>query len=75
MSEAIEDPVAFTRLTDQVLQQIQLSTDPNLQKVLHSTCSHGQLLRTSAGQRHSGKSREAETVQARGTDTSTDTFG
>jgi HD superfamily phosphohydrolase len=32
MSEAIEDPVAFTRLTDQVLQQIQLSTDPNLQK-------------------------------------------
>ncbi|CAI7999436.1 Deoxynucleoside triphosphate triphosphohydrolase SAMHD1 [Geodia barretti] len=32
MSEAIKDPVAFTRLTDQVLQQIQLSDDPNLQQ-------------------------------------------
>jgi HD superfamily phosphohydrolase len=32
MSEAIRDPVAFTRLTDQVLQQIQLSANPNLLK-------------------------------------------
>ncbi|CAI8021437.1 Deoxynucleoside triphosphate triphosphohydrolase SAMHD1, partial [Geodia barretti] len=32
MSRAIKDPVAFTRLTDQVLQQIQLSDDPNLQQ-------------------------------------------
>ena len=33
MSEAIHDPVAFTRLTDQVLQQIQLSADPKLEPV------------------------------------------
>ena len=38
MSEAIDDPVAFTRLTDTVLQQIQLSDDPNLQQVtIYST--------------------------------------
>lgn len=34
MSEAIDDPVALTRLTDQVLQQIQISSDPNLQEVM-----------------------------------------
>ena len=33
MSEVIDDMVAFTRLTDTVLQQIQLSDDPNLQQV------------------------------------------
>ena len=34
MSKAIYDPVAFTRLTDQVLQQIQLSSDPKMKPVL-----------------------------------------
>jgi HD superfamily phosphohydrolase len=32
MSEAIWDPFAFTKLTDQVLQQIQLTPDPNLKQ-------------------------------------------
>ena len=36
MSEAIGDPFAFTKLTDQVLQQIQLTPDPNLKQVLYS---------------------------------------
>lgn len=33
MSEAIDDPFAYTRLTDCVLQQIVMSTDPNLREV------------------------------------------
>ncbi len=33
MSDAIEDPYAYTRLTDNVVQQILLSTEPQLQKV------------------------------------------
>ena len=33
MSEAIEDPHAYTRLTDFVLQQIMTSTDKNLNEV------------------------------------------
>ena len=36
MSEAIHDPVAFTRLTDQVLQQIQLSSDEDFKQVIIS---------------------------------------
>ncbi len=33
MSEAIHDPVAYTRLTDSVTQRILESTDPALQEV------------------------------------------
>ena len=33
MSEAIWDPHAYAKLTDQVVQLIQFSTDPQLQKV------------------------------------------
>lgn len=33
MSEAISDPYAYTRLTDCVVQQILMSSDPNLQEV------------------------------------------
>lgn len=33
MSEAIWDPHAYAKLTDQIVQQIQFSTDPQLQKV------------------------------------------
>lgn len=33
MSEAIEDPHAYTRLTDFILQQIMISTDKNLTEV------------------------------------------
>ena len=36
MSKAIDDMVAFTRLTDQVLQQIQLSPDKDLEQVIIS---------------------------------------
>jgi hypothetical protein len=36
MSEAIYDPVAYSHLTDSVLQQIMLSSDPNLRKVCRS---------------------------------------
>lgn len=33
MSEAIYDPHAYTRLTDHVVQQILMSSDPNLEEV------------------------------------------
>lgn len=33
MSEAFQDPFAYTRLTDFVLQQIMVSADPNLREV------------------------------------------
>lgn len=33
MSEAIEDPYAYTRLTDHVIQQILMSTIPELEEV------------------------------------------
>lgn len=33
MSKAIEDPYAYTRLTDHVIQQILMSTSPELEEV------------------------------------------
>ena len=33
MSEAIDDPFAYTHLTDGILQDIKKSTDPNLEEV------------------------------------------
>ena len=33
MSEAIENPYAYTRLTDHVIQQILMSTKPELEEV------------------------------------------
>lgn len=33
MSDAIDDPVAYTRLTDNIVQQILASTDPKLHEV------------------------------------------
>ena len=36
MSGAIEDMVAYTQLTDSIIQQIMMSSDPHLQKVRHS---------------------------------------
>ena len=36
MSDAIHDMVAYTQLTDSVIQQIMMSSDPHLQKVRHS---------------------------------------
>lgn len=40
MSEAIEDPHAYTRLTDFVLQQIMTSTDKNLTEVRMYNYTH-----------------------------------
>ena len=40
MSEAIDDPVAFTKLTDHVLQRIQHSTDPKLKHVDNNILTH-----------------------------------
>lgn len=34
MSEAIENPYAYTRLTDHVIQQILMSTTPELEEVV-----------------------------------------
>ena len=36
MSDAIHDMVAYTQLTDSIIQQIMMSSDPQLQKVRHS---------------------------------------
>jgi len=33
MSEAIEDPVAYTKLTDHIVHRIRDTQDPNLNKV------------------------------------------
>ena len=33
MSEAINDPVAYTRLTDNIIQRVLESTDPKLDEV------------------------------------------
>lgn len=38
MSEAIHDPVAYTRLTDSVTQRILESTEPALQEVCGRVC-------------------------------------
>ena len=36
MSEAIDDMVAYTLLTDSIIQQIMMSSDPQLEKVRYS---------------------------------------
>ena len=43
MSEAINDPVAYTALTDCVIQDIMRSTDPNLRKVNGHICIYVQM--------------------------------
>ncbi len=45
MSEAIYDPVAYTTLTDSIIHQILVSTDPQLQEVrMYTLKFHGTLL-------------------------------
>ena len=41
MSDAIDDMVAYTQLTDYIYQQILFSMDENLQEVLHHDCVIG----------------------------------